>query len=229
MKSVTKFAMAGLMSLGLFLLPRPGSALQTVTGNETAVVRVSNRDLNRFVAPFRLRKGFSNKPIEVTVDGNEAYVNIPSTIAGPVELHLLTERETYTLLLIPAPIPAETIVIRGGIEPGPALKSGDYIRQIKSLIRAIANHAPPSGYDATLITDAREECPVNECSLIAIRRYTGRELAVTEYRLSNPTKEPRIYREALFARQGTRAIAIEAHHVGPGGVTRLFRVEGAGR
>ncbi|WP_168062771.1 TraK domain-containing protein [Candidatus Manganitrophus noduliformans] len=221
--------MAGLMSLGLFLLPRPGSALQTVTGNETAIVRVSNRDLNRFVAPHRLRKGFSNKPIEVTVDGNEAYVNIPPTIAGPVELHLLTERETYTLLLIPAPIPAETIVIRGGTELHPAPGSGDYIRQIKSLIRAAANHVPLSGYDAILIADAREECPVNECSLIAVWRYTGRDLAVTEYRLSNPTKEPRVYRETLFARQGTRAIAIEAHHVGPGSATRLFRVEGADR
>lgn len=181
------------------------------------------------MAPYRLRKGFSNKPIEVTVDGNEAYVNIPSTVEGPVELHLLTEKETYTLLLIPAPIPAETIVIRDGREPGPALKSGDYIRQIKSLIRAAANHATPSGYDATLIADAREECSVNECSLIAVRRYAGRDLAVTEYRLSNPTKEPHVYRETLFARQGTRAVAIERHHLGPGEATRLFRVEGAER
>lgn len=213
----------------MFLLPRPGSALQTVTGDETATVRVSNRDLNRFVVPYRLRKGFSNKPIEVTVDGNEAYVNIPSTVEGPVELHLLTEKETYTLLLIPAPIPAETIVIRGGREDVPAPNSGDYIRQIKSLIRAAANNTTPSGYDATLMADAKEECPVNECSLIAIRRYTGRELAVTEYRLSNPTKEQHVYREGFFARRGTRAVAIERHRLGPGEATRLFRIEGAER
>lgn len=209
--------------------PHPASAVQTVAGNETATVRVSNRDLNRFVAPYKLRKGFSNKPIEVTVDGNEAYVNIPSTVEGPVELHLLTEKETYTLMLIPAPIPAETVVIRAGAEspPDPRRESESYLRQIKSLVRAVSNNTPPPGYDVAPVAEGREECPVNECSLIAVRRYTGKNLLITEYRLSNPTKEPRVYPEELFGRKGARAVSIEQHRLEPGGVTRLVRVEEA--
>lgn len=216
------------MSLAL-ISPQRAAAVQTVTDPEKATVRVSNRDLNRFVAPDRLRKGISNKPIEVTVDGNEAFVNIPPAVEGPVELHLLTEKETYTLMLIPAPIPAETIVIRGRSAslPDPRQEALPYLQRIKALIRTAANNTAPPGYDVTVVPDGEEDCPVNECSLIAVRRYTGREFVITEYRLSNPTKESRVYTETLFSQKESRAVAIERHHLDPGEATRLFRVKEA--
>lgn len=209
--------------------PQKGQAVQTVTDPDKATVRVSNRDLNRFVAPDLLRKGISNKPIEVKVDGNEAFVNIPPTVEGPVELHLLTEKETYTLMLIPAPIPAETIVIRGRSASLPDARQEvlPYLRRIKALIRAAANNTAPPGFDVTIIPQGEEECPVNECSLIALRRYTGRDFVLTEYRLSNPTKESRVYAETLFAQRESRAVSIERHHLDPGEATRLFRVKEA--
>jgi hypothetical protein len=189
------------------------------------VVKVSSRDLNRIAVPSRILKVYTSKPIEVKVEGSEAYVKVPATVTGPVELYLLTEGETYSLMLVPAPIPAETVVIKAGASIRPGLESGDYIRQIKSLVRDVANNLTPAGYDVALIADGKEECPVKECSLVAVRRYTGARFLITEYRLSNPTREPRTYHEDLFTRTGTRAMAIEQHQVEPDGVTRLFWVE----
>ena len=189
------------------------------------MVKVSSRDLNRIVLPSKILKVYTSKSIEVKVEGHEAYIKVPPTVAGPIELYLLAEGETYTLMLLPAPVPAETIVIKAGAPAHPGLESEAYIRQLKALLREIAGGSVPSGYEATLIAEGKEECPVKECSLVAVRHYAGMRLAIMEYRLSNPTKEPRTYKEQLFVRTGTRAVAIEQHRVEPGHATRLFVVE----
>lgn len=189
------------------------------------MVKVSTSDLNRIVLPSKILKAYTSKAIDVKVEGSEAYVKVPSLITGPLELYLLTEEGTYTLLLVPAPVPAETVVIRGAANAPPDLDAPDYIQQIKYLIRAAAGGATPPGYDATLIHDVKEICPVKECSLAVVRRLTGRNLVITEYLLTNPTKESRTYYEDLFSRPGVRAIAIEQHELVPGGVTRLFRLD----
>jgi hypothetical protein len=217
--------MAGLLWWALTLCPLPAWALQTVTGPEQAVVKISSRDLNRIALPSKILKAYTSKPIEVKVEGSEAYVKVPATITGPVELYLLTEGETYSLMLVSAPIPAETVMIKEGARLHAGLESGDYIRQIKSLFRDVANNVTPVGYDLALIVDGKEDCPVKECSLVAVRHYTGARFLVTEYRLANPTKEIRTYHEGLFTRTGIRAVAIEQHEMQPGGVTRLFLVE----
>ena len=202
--------------------------MQTVSGHDQTVVKVSNRDLNRIVLPSKILKVYTSKSIEVKVEGSEAYVKVPPAVMGPIELYLLAEGETYTLMLLPTPVPAETIVIKGSAPARPGLEADTYIRQIKALLRAIAGGAVPAGYDVSLIPDGKEACPVTECSLVAVRRYAGMRLAVIEYRLSNPTKEPRIYKEQLFVRPGARAVALEQHRVEPGGATRLLVVEEVG-
>jgi hypothetical protein len=225
MKFSMKFAAAVLLSGGLIWFPRPARALQTVTGNDLAVVKVSSRDLNRIALPSKILKVYTSKPLDVKVEGSEAYVKVPPTVDGPVELYLLTEGATYTLMLVSAPVPAETILIKAGPESIPAPESENYIREIKSLLRAVAGGRTPSGYDAVLIDQGAEECPVKECSLVAMRRYTGTRFIIHEYRLANPTKEPHTYDEGIFTRPGTRAVAIERHEVEPDGATRLFRIE----
>ncbi len=54
---------------------------------------------------------------------------------------------------------------------------------------------------------------------------TGPKLFVIEYRLSNPARETRTYKERLFVRTGTGAVAIEQHRLKPGEPTRLFLAE----
>lgn len=225
MKSAMRYGAAALLWWGLSLSPLPVWALQTITGPDTAVVKVSNSDLNRIVLPSRILKAYTSKSIDVKVEGSEAYVKMPPMITSPVELYLVTEAGTYTLLLVAAPVPAETVVIRAGAEAPPALDTSDYIQQIKYLIRAVANGTTPPGYDVMLLPDGKENCPVKECSLALVRRLTGRNLVITEYRLTNPTKESRTYYEDLFSRPGVRAIAIEQHELKPGDITRLFRIE----
>ncbi len=188
-------------------------------------MKVSNQDLNRIAVPSRILKVYTSKSIEVKVEGTEAYIKVPQTVTGPIELYLLTEQETFTLMLVPVPIPAETVIIKAGVQIHPGLESEAYIREIKSLLRAVANGEAPPGYDVSLVENGKEECPVKECSLVAVRRYTGRRFIVEEYQLANSTKEPRTYREEFFAHAGTRAVAIERHQVDPGGGTRLLLVE----
>ncbi|MEW6682679.1 MAG: type-F conjugative transfer system secretin TraK [Nitrospirota bacterium] len=224
MKYVTKCGVAALWWLALLSAPQAW-ALQSVSGHDAAVVKVSNRDLNRIALPSKVLKAYTSKPIDVKVEGRDVYVKVPATTAGPIELYLLTEEDTYTLMLVPVPTPAETVVIKAGSDTGPSLEGEPYVRQIKSLLRAIASGAVPKGYDESPVTDAKEECTLAQCSLIPTRRYLGARLSVTEYRLANPDGEPRAYSEASFDQPGTRAVAIERQPIEPGGATRLFRVE----
>jgi hypothetical protein len=196
-----------------------------VAGPEQAVVKVSTQDLNRIVLPAKIVKVFTSKAIDVKVEGNEAYVKVPPTVASSIELYLLTEQGTYTLMLLPVPVPAETIVIKGKGEPPPARPAEGYLKEIKSLLRDVANGVTPRGYEMTRISNGKEECPVMECSLVAVRRYTGRRLRIDEYLLTNPTEEAHTYDETLFVRPSTRALTLEAYQLEPGGATRLIRVE----
>lgn len=203
-------------------------ALQSVSGHDAAVVKVSNRDLNRIALPSKVLKAYTTKPIDVKVEGRDVYVKVPATVTGPIELYLLTEEDTYTLMLVPVPAPAETVVIKAGPDTGPSLEGETYVRQIKALLRAIASGVVPKGYDGSTIAEGKEACTVSQCSLTSVRRYVGARLSVTEYRLTNPGTEPRTYGEASFDRPGTRAVAIERQPLEAGGATRLFRVEEVG-
>jgi hypothetical protein len=205
--------------------PAAGLAIQTVKGHEPAIVKVSNQDLNRIVAPAKILKVYTSKSIDVKVEGTEAYLKVPSTVTGPVELYLLTEQQTYTLMLVPGPIPAETVVIQADGESVPPPQSASYIQEIKFLLRQVANGSAPPGFDVAYIEDGHEESPVKECSLIAVRKFAGKRFMIAEYRLMNSTEESQTYHEGLFVRQGTRAVAIEQHELEPGGITRVFRVE----
>ena len=205
--------------------PHQAWALQSVSGHDAAVVKVSSRDLNRIALPSKVLKAYTSKPIDVKVEGRDVYVKVPPTVTGPIELYLRTEDETYTLMLVPVPTPAETVVIKAGVGARPSLEGEPYVRQIKSLLRAIASGAVPKGYDESPIVEGKEECTLTHCSLIPTRRYLGGRLSVTEYRLTNHEREPRTYSEASFDQPGTRAVAIERQPIEPGGATRLFRVE----
>ncbi len=205
--------------------PHPAWALQSVSGHDAAVVKVSSRDLNRIALPSKVIKAYTSKPIDVKVEGRDVYVKVPASVAGPIELYLLTEEDTYTLMLVPVPAPAETVVIKAGSDTGPSLEGEPYVRQIKALLRAIASGVVPKGYDLIPIAESKEACTIAQCSLTPTRRYLGSRLSVTEYRLSNPGPAPRAYDESSFAQPGTRAVAIERQPIEAGGATRLFRVE----
>lgn len=203
-------------------------ALQSVSGHDTAVVKVSNRDLNRIALPSKVLKAYTSKPIDLKVEGRDVYVKVPASVTGPIELYLLTEEDTHTLMLVPVPAPAETVVIKAGADSGPSLEGEPYVRQIKSLLRAIALGTVPKGYDTSAIAEGKEACTVSQCELTPVRRFIGARLSVTEYRLTNRGPEPRTYSEASFTQPGTRAVAIERQPLEAGGATRLFRVEEVG-
>lgn len=223
-------ALIGLL-LSIFILsPRPAAAVQTVSGNDPAPVRLSNRDLNRIVAPAKIIKIFTSKLTDAkdfNFLGSEAFVRIPPNISGPIELFVATEAGTFALIGIPSAIPSETIEIRGTEQSRAVEQAHPYVRQIKSLIRSVAQSVTPDGYDLITAPDRSDECPFMECELIPVRRYLGRQLTITEYRLSNPTMQTQTYSEELFLSPRVRAVSLDIHELPPGAMAKLIIIEDA--
>lgn len=196
-------------------------------GNAPATVKVSANDLNRIKAPSSILKVYTSKGIDVKIDRSEAYLRIPPNLPEQIELYLVTEDETYTLMLVPLPIPAQTIIIKTGFfqKAMPSEKELPYIEQIKLLLRSAVKGEIPSGYEAREIQEGNEMCPYIECSLIPIQEYIGPRLRVSIYLLKNLASQARPFDEEAFGRSGIRAVTVERHRLEPNASTRLFRIE----
>ncbi len=196
-------------------------------GSVPATVKVSANDLNRIKAPSPILKVYTSKGIDVKIDRSEAYLRVPPNLPEQIELYLVTEEETYTLMLVPLPIPAQTILIKGGFpqKATPSEKELPYIEQIKLLLRSPVKGEIPSGYEVREIQDGKEICHYVECSLIPIQEYIGPRLKVSIYLLKNRASQARPFDEEAFGGTGIRAVMIERHRLEPNASTRLFRIE----
>lgn len=190
-------------------------------------MKVSAQDLNRIEAPSQILTVYTSKGIDVKIDRSEAYLKVPAGFTGEIEFYLVTDEETYTLMLVPLPIPAQTITIKGkGGKPMAAAEKGlPYIEEIKRLLRATVRGDVPAGFEGKEIKEKNDLCPYVECALIPIQELAGQKFKGMVYLLTNTTSETRNYSEEVFSGKGIRAVAIERHRLGPGEVTRLFRVE----
>jgi hypothetical protein len=202
-------------------------AKQIVEGSAPATVKVSARDLNRITAPAPILKVYTSKAIDVKIDRSEAFIKIPPDTPDAIELYLVTEEKTYTLMLIPLPIPAQTIRISGVREAGLSSKerSLPYVEEIKELFRAAVSGETPPGYESTPLPEGSDLCPYVECSLIPLQQIAGSHLKAVIYFLKNPTSKLQAYQEESFSGKGIKAVSLERHQLEPGGSTRLFRVE----
>lgn len=172
--------------------------------------------------------------VECDRDKGEIYVRPVSNGTKPINLFVSSAQATYTLLLRPADIPADTIVIRDrtarsatsrtlGAPEGPA---PSHLRSMKALLVAMAgDRVPPDirveevGRPVQLWTEAR---------LYLARRFEGRDLVGEKYLLQNVSSQPMVLAEQEFDRPDSRgggrvvAVSIEQHNLLPGASTAVY-------
>ena len=187
--------------------------------------------------------------LECDRDKGEIYVRpVHTTATKPINLFISSAQATYTLLLRPADLPADTILIRDrSLRPptiqgrgGPEGPAPSHLRSMKALLVAMAGERVPQ--------DIRVEeihRPVQlwaEARMLLLRRFEGRDLIGEHYLLHNISAQPMVLAEQEFdrpddplgpARRSDRggpgsargrvvAVSIEQHNLLPGASTAVY-------
>lgn len=172
---------------------------QIVEDEDYQAVEVSLKDVTRIVCFTNITRTVYSKEkgVEIkTVDKNAFIKNLPKEIAEPSsgriaieydsrpkEVYIVCGDKTFSLLLIPRDIPANTIYLKSSYadkEKAFAFeKSGDYETMMLSLIKSAYLEDIPEGYDVEDIEKVLRD--YREIRLVHKRNYTGIMFQVQEY------------------------------------------------
>lgn len=172
---------------------------QIVEDEDYQAVEVSLKDVTRIVCFTNITRTVYSKEkgIEIkTVDKNAFIKNLPKEIiepssgriaieydSRPKEVYIVCGDKTFSLLLIPKDIPANTIYLKSSyVDKEKAFsfeKSGDYENMILKLIRSAYLEDILEGYDVEDIGKVVRE--YQEVRMVHKRNYTGIMFQVQEY------------------------------------------------
>jgi conjugal transfer pilus assembly protein TraK len=166
------------------------------------------------------------------LDKGEIYVRPAGTNPSkPINLFVSSPRATYTLLLRPAQMTADTLILRDRrlestdavsptVKPQPAI----HVRALKALLVAMAG-GPKIG----AVQVEQMDRPValwQESDFRLVRRHEAQALLGETYRLRNTGASPMVLAEQEFDRDGVLAVAIEQHNLRPGEATLVHVIRG---
>ena len=162
-------------------------------------MEISLKDVTRVVCFTNITRAIysKEKAMEIkTVDRNAFIKNLPKEVIDPAtgrtaneydsrpkEVYLVCGDKTFSLLLIPKDIPANTIYLKSSyVEKEKAVsfeKSNDYENTILKLISSAYLENVPDGYDVDDIDKVLKE--YQEIRLVHKRNYTGIMFQIQEY------------------------------------------------
>jgi len=205
-------------------------ALQSVTlvDGGSSFVDVSQRDLNLIKFQTTGVKAFTkSKSLDLRVDGENVFVSIAEGEApAPQEVFFVTSKATFSLVLVPKAIPAETIVVKSQKEDvANALQwesSHDYITGLKDLIKSMYAGVAPMGFsvsdtgkDATKLAGTKE---------LVEKLYKGATLTGEIHRVMNLSGTPLQISEQQFYQKGVLAVSINERDLQPMQDTEIYIV-----
>lgn len=206
------------------------SAIQILEGadGQTLVGKVSQKELTRVVVEReRIRRVTGNAGeffLEKDEDKGQIYIRPAAQDATkPINLFVATDRSTFTLLLQPVDLPAETVVIKpapGQREPARIQRSGSYVRAIKNLLLAMAGDALPRDMDVREV--AQEVALWKEARFTLTRRYVGQGLVGEKYLLTNVSAAPIVIAEQELYKDGVVAVNVENMNLAAGESSNVF-------
>lgn len=147
----------------------------------------------------------------------------------PINIFVSTEKATYTLVLRPADLPADTIVlVDKSIRTGDASikqragKSSTHVRALKEMLLVMSGAR--SADDISIEEVGQERQLWREARFVHLRRFAGRGLAGDAYLLTNVSSQPMVLAEQEFDREGggVLGIAIERMNLLPGEQTPVY-------
>jgi conjugal transfer pilus assembly protein TraK len=217
---------------------------QIVQDEDYQAVEISLKDVTRVVCFTNVTRAIysKEKAMEIkTVDRNAFIKNLPREVfdqvtgrtvteydSRPKELYLVCGDKTFSLLLIPRDIPANTIYLKSTyVEKERAAsfeKSNNYENTILKLISSAYLENVPDGYDVDDIDKVFKE--YEEIRLVHKRDYTGIMFQVQEY-VVIAKKELNINEITLLeaiSPKNPLAVSIVSHVLQPNEQSRVFIV-----
>ena len=169
--------------------------------------------------------------VETDPGKGELYVRpVSATATKPINLFVSTAHATYTLLLQPVDMPADTIVLRdrtsrvarSAVSPG---KAPTHVRALTSLLTAMANDAPSP--DMRVEDTALDVRLWQATRFTLLRRYETPGLIGERYRLTNVGAAALALESRWFDKEGVLGIAVEQTMLEPQASTNVFVLRAA--
>ena len=215
----------------------PAYALQLVhlTEGKAMFVEVSTRDLNVIEFPSKVKAYTKGGKLEIKIEGARVFVSFlkdaktGKLASEPEEMFFVSNNKTYSMILVPKGIPAETVIakIEGDqrAERKKAAKwerkQSGYIKRIKSLTRAMYDGVPPGGFT---IESPKIVSRQGDTTLALGMRFVGATIVGDIYRAKNEGRTSTTLKEKAFYTDGVLAVSIEKHTLKPAEKTRVFIV-----
>lgn len=227
-----------ILVLAVILFVSNAFALKTVDLKEgvTEFVEVSDRDLNALVFPMDVKVFTKSENIEVKVQEKRVFVSFNKNIEtgeftkAPEQLYFLSENKTYSMVLIPKGIPAETVIakIESLTDKEEALdweREQPYIVVIKSLIKAMYGNTPPNGYEMNQVDTGKDVSLWKGITQVMTKKVIGATFSGEVFEVSNNTNEIVRFREQEFYSDNVVAVSIDTHELQPKEKTELYVVK----
>jgi len=172
--------------------------------------------------------------IEPDKERGEIYVRpVDASDGRPINLFVKSAQGTYTLVLQPVDIPADTIVLKDRSAPpriAPSMyraKPERHQARLKAMLLAMQAKEPPT---EVRVVDTPRLVPLwQETRFVLQRIFEARDLIGERYLLTNVSKLPMVLAEPEFYRPGVLAVAIERANLSANEGTTVYVIREATR
>jgi len=227
----------------------PSTTPDDDTGGQLAMPEITQKaalsrsDVNRVVCREPIKDVFysEEKGVKVKFSGNSAFVKFRIDKAGddlrysttPTELFIVCGGNTYNLIAIPRPIPAQTIRLENG-RAGKARENAALFRDLpleKKILELIRRAYTDDLPESFTVTSENRPVPLFRDLTCILRRFItvdGEGLTLKEYAVT-PSVDGMELAERDFLRREIAghpiALSFDRPRVGKGDTARLFVVE----
>ena len=169
--------------------------------------------------------------VETDPGKGELYVRPASaSTTKPINLFVSTAHATYTLLLQPLDMPADTIVLRdrtSGVAPSAASpgKAPNHVRALTRFLTAMANDAPSP--DMRVEETALDVRLWQGTRFTLLRRFEAPGLVGERYLLTNLGEAALALESRWFEKDGVLGVAVENATLEPQASTNVFVLRAA--
>lgn len=214
----------------LFVVPCTASAVQVLEGvdGQSMLARVPLNDVTMIRVEGGRIKSVDGLEGTFIAEKNEdiGLVTMKPMVNRPFSLFVTDDQgRTFTILMTPADIPAELLVIKDKSRkaaPSKIEKSGSYERMLKGMILIMASDSVPNDME---VRELGQEIPLwHEAKFVLDRSYIAQNIVGEKYFLANVSKEAMVVAEQELFRRGTLAISVENMNLAPGESTNVFLV-----
>lgn len=172
--------------------------------------------------------------VEPDKERGEIYVRpVDANDSRPINLFVKSAQGTYTLVLQPVDIPADTIVLKDR-STAPRVVPSNYRAKperhqtrLKAMLLAMQAKEPPA---EVRVTDTPRLVPLwQEARFILQRTFEARDLIGERYLLTNVSKASMVLSEPELYHPGVLAVAIEQTNLSPNEATTVYVIREATR